>query len=128
MLSKVRSIKRGHQRLLLLSSILLAASCSSNKTIYINNKHKDAITLSMDSNYHGKNVFADSLDGKKIGAHLILHFGKGKWSKNDKIQLEKTLRHTAVNSVDSIEERSFRPTIRVNYIRLFVEELLVTIK
>ena len=114
---------------LIFFSFLLIA-CSSNKTVFVSNKLNRPITLSVDSTYISTQdiVFKDSLEGKKIEKSLIIHFGKGKWSKSEKEELIRTFHSTEVILEGGLEEPTFRPNIQVNHIRLFVEELLVRIK
>ncbi len=102
-------------------------SCSSNKTVFITNKLKSDITIKVDSNFKQVNShdFIAVINGKSMGEKWKLEFGKGKWSKQDKADLEALLAHTQfIGDNDTALSTS---SIDVRYIRLGVEELWVII-
>jgi hypothetical protein len=109
---------------------VLFVACSSNKTVFVSNKLNTPITLSADSTYlssHGV-AFKDSLNGKRIESSLVINFGKGKWSKEDKAELENTLRRMKMLSDGNDIHQPLPKDLKMRHISLSVEELWVIIK
>lgn len=117
-----------------ISAVLIVAvtlsSCSTNRTVYISNKTGTAITLVVDSSYINTHpiAFTDSLDGVRITDKKVLDYGKGKWTKDDKSNLQELLTHTRIIKDSSKTAIPMPGKTSVSYIRLGVEELWVTIK
>jgi hypothetical protein len=111
---------------------VFAVSCSSPRKLYISNKLHNTVTLKVNNDAvesaPGQAAFADSLNGRQIQpGHLILDFGKGKWTKQDRESLEALLDNIQV--VKDGQEGSFTlPNTRVGHIGMFVNELIVRIK
>lgn len=109
---------------------ILLVSCSVNKTVFVSNKLGKAITLVIDSTYTQPNGIAikDSLNGRSIEKSLVIDFGKGKWTKTDKVALENIVLHTKVliNNDSTIVPIPFN--FKLNLIRLSLEELWLQIK
>ena len=112
---------------LIFFSFLLIA-CSSNKTVFVSNKLNRPITLSVDNTYISTQgiVFKDSLEGKKIEKSLIINFGKGKWSNQDKSDLENLFKNSKIT--EEATNKVMDTKIKVRHISLNVEELWVIIK
>lgn len=116
----------------LMVSVFFLVSCSSQKTVYITNKLDKAITLSVNDSIKTDQsttlAFKDSLNNRRIEpGRLVIHFGEGKWKKEDQISLKNMLLRTKLSvDGDSITYR-FPTTLRVQYIRLMVEELYIKI-
>ncbi|MFP9097807.1 hypothetical protein ACLI09_02030 [Flavobacterium sp. RHBU_24] len=110
--------------------VVLLSSCSSRKTVYISNKTGNTITLLLDSSYRPTyaTAFTDSLNGLRIVHKKIFDYGKGKWTKDDKSNLEELLKHTKVINDSSRTAVDLPPKTKVSHIRFDVEELWVTIK
>jgi len=110
--------------------VVLLSSCNARKTVYISNKTGNTITLHVDSSYRATHAiaFTDSLDGLRIERKKVFDYGKGKWTKDDKSNLEDVLKHTKViNDSSRIAIDMLRKT-KVSHIRFDVEELWVNIK
>lgn len=111
--------------------VVLLSSCSARKTVYISNKTGNVITLLVDSSYRATHAiaFTDSLDGLRIERKKVFDYGKGKWTKDDKSNLEDVLKHTKVIKDDSNKTATnMPPKTKVSHIRFDVEELWVNIK
>ena len=110
--------------------VVVLSSCSARKTVYISNKTGNIITLLVDSAY--KNTysiaFTDSLNGLRIENKKVFDYGKGKWTKNDKSNLEEVLKHTKVIKVGSQTAIDMPDKTKVSHISFNVEELWVNIK
>ncbi|MEO9869546.1 MAG: hypothetical protein ABJF63_03640, partial [Ekhidna sp.] len=107
---------------------ILFTACSSNKTVFVSNKLNKPITLSIDSTYISAqgDSFKDSLDNKKVEKSLVINFGKGKWSKKDKSDLEKLFKNSKI--IEDATKKEMQTKIKVRHISLNVEELWVIIK
>jgi|GEM_PF-2465530 len=118
----------------LMSAILIAvvvfSSCSANKTLYISNKTGNAITLLMDSSYRDTYpiAFTDSLNGLRIENKKVFDYGKGKWTKADKSNLEQVLKHTKMMKDGSKTTIDMPNKTKVSHISFNVEELWINIK
>lgn len=110
--------------------VVLLSSCSARKTVYISNKTGNTITLQVDRSYRGTHpiAFTDSLDGLRIAHKKVFDYGKGKWTKDDKSNLEELLKHTKIIRDSSRIAIDLPRKTKVLHIRLGVEELWVTIK
>lgn len=108
--------------------LVLFTTCSSNKTVFVSNKLGKPITLSVDSTYIPIHVtaFKDSLDGKKNQKKLVINFGKGRWSNQDKSDLEKLFKNSKI--IEDATKKEIQTKIKVRRISLNVEELWVIIK
>lgn len=110
--------------------MVMLSSCSASKTIYISNKTGNSITLLVDSTY--RNIypidFTDSLDGLKIERKKVFDYGKGKWAKNDKSNLEEVLKHIKIIKDSSKTAIDMPKKTKVSHISFNVEELWVNIK
>lgn len=110
--------------------IVMLASCNVPKTIYVSNKTGGPITLLVDSFYKTSHspAFKDSINGLKIEKKKVFAFGKGKWTREDKDNLNELLRHTKIIK-DGSETAAVMPgKTRVSHISFNVEELWVNIK
>jgi hypothetical protein len=109
---------------------IVLVGCNAPKTIIITNKLKTPITLSLDSGTSLINgiTIKDSLDGKRITKSLLLNFGPGKWTNDDKAALESIMKNTKMMMDGSAEKIPLPPTTKVRHISLRVEELWVNIK
>jgi hypothetical protein len=114
----------------LLIVVVLLPSCSAGKTVYISNKTGHAITLLVDSSYINTHpiAFSDSLNGLRIENKKVFDYGKGKWTKNDKNNMEELLKHTKVIKDGSKTATSMPGKTDVSHISFNVEELWVNIK
>ncbi|UOE50884.1 hypothetical protein MTO98_07310 [Mucilaginibacter sp. SMC90] len=114
----------------LLIVMAMLASCSARKTVCITNKTGHTITLLMDSSYSStyQIAFADSLNGLRIEKKKVFDYGFGKWTKNDKTNLEEVLRHTRIIKDGSKTAISLPGKTEVSHISFNVEELWVNIK
>ena len=114
---------------LLIVAILLS-SCSANKTVCITNKTGHTITLLIDSSYINTYpiAFSDSLNGLRIAKKKVFDYGGGKWTKNDKSNLEEVLKHTKVIKDGSHTAIDMPGKTQVSHISFNVEELWVNIK
>ncbi|WP_330444520.1 hypothetical protein [Flavobacterium sp. C4GT6] len=103
--------------------VVLLSSCSARKTIYISNKTGNPITLLVDSFYRATHTiaFTDSLDGLRIAHKKVFDYGKGKWTKDDKSNLEEVLKNTKVISDSSKTAIDTPHKTKVSHISLNVE-------
>lgn len=110
--------------------VVLLSSCSARKTIYISNKTGNTITLLVDSSYRATHTiaFTDSLDGLRIAHKKVFDYGKGKWTKDDKSNLEEVLKHTKIINDSSKTPIDMPRKTKVSHIRFDVEELWINIK
>lgn len=111
-------------------TVVLLSSCSANKTVYISNKTGNTIILLVDSAYMNTHAiaFTDSLNGLRIGDKKVFDYGKGKWTKDDKSNLEEVLKHTKIIKVGSETATALPVKSSVSHISFNVEELWVNIK
>ena len=111
-------------------AMVLLSSCSAGKTLYISNKTGHAITLLVDSSYMNAYpiAFTDSLNGLRIEDKKVFDYGKGKWTKNDKRNLEEVLKHTKIIKDNSKTAIDMPANTKVSHISFNVEELWVNIK
>lgn len=116
----------------LLGSIIMVmlASCSVPKTIYVSNKTGSPITLLVDSSYKTSHspAFKDSINGLKIEKKKVFVFGKGKWTREDKDNLNELLKHTKIIKDGSGTAVDMPGKTRVSHISFNVEELWINIK
>lgn len=118
----------------LISSILIAStmllSCNPPKTVYISNKTESPISLLVDRSYQSAHPvdFKDSLNGLRIEKKKVLDFGKGKWTKEDKKNLEELIRHTRIVKDGSATAIDMPGKTEVSLISFNVEELWLNIK
>ena len=110
--------------------VVLLSSCTARKTVYISNKTGNTIILQVDSSYRPTHAtaFTDSLNGLRIAHKKVFDYGKGKWTKDDKSNLEDVLKHTKVINDSSKTAIDLPPKTKVSHIRFDVEELWVKIK
>lgn len=110
--------------------VILLASCSWSKTVYISNKTGSPITLLVDRSYsiNYPVAFKDSLDGLSIEKKKVFDFGKGKWTKADKAGLVELIKHTKIIKDGSATAIDMPGKTRVSHISFNVEELWVNIK
>lgn len=110
--------------------VVLISSCSANKTVYISNKTGTTITLVVDSSYLNTHPipFTNSLNGLRIEDKKVFDYGKGKWTKDDKISLEEVLKHTKIINDGSETATNIPDKTKVSHISFNVEELWVNIK
>jgi hypothetical protein len=110
--------------------VVLFSSCSANKTVYISNKTGNTITLLVDSSYTNiyPIAFVDSLNGLRIENKKVFNYGKGKWTNEDKSNLEKVLHHTKIIKHDSGTATDLPVKMKVSHISFNVEELWINIK
>lgn len=108
---------------------VVLSSCSAGKTVYITNKTGGSITLLVDSSYmEAYPAFTDSLNGLRIARKKVFDYGKGKWTKSDKSNLEEVLKHTKIIKEGSKTAVDMPDRTNVSYINFNVEELWVNIK
>ena len=114
----------------LLIIVVALSACSTGKTVYISNKTGHAITLLVDSSYINTYpiAFSDSLNGLRIENKKVFDYGKGKWTKNDKSNLQQLLNHTWIIKDGSKTATSMPGKTKVTHISFNVEELWVNIK
>lgn len=110
--------------------IVLLSSCSLSKTVYISNRTGKPVTLLVDSSYTDTHAvaFKDSLDGLRIEKKIVFDYGKGKWTKEDKANLEALLMHTKIIKDGSITAMDMPNKTKVSHISFDVEEFWVNIK
>jgi hypothetical protein len=98
--------------------------------VYISNKTGSTIRLRIDSFYIKANAaaFTDSLDGLIIDDKKVFAYGKGKWTKDDKNNLEDVLKHTKIIKHNSKVAIDMPDRTKVSHISFNVEELWVNIK
>lgn len=104
----------------------ILSSCSSPKTIFISNKTGTPITLLVDATYATTNAaFRDSLSGLAVEKKEVFNFGDGKWTTQDKADLELLLAHSKILNQ---QNNQVPAKVTVSYITLGVEELWIVIK
>lgn len=110
--------------------VVVLSSCSARRTVYISNKTGNTITLLVDSSYRSKYpiAFTDSLNGLEIEEKKVFDYGKGKWTKDDKSNLEEVLKHTKIMKDSSKTAIDMPDKTKVSHISFNVEELWVNIK
>ncbi|TRW27164.1 hypothetical protein FMM05_00515 [Flavobacterium zepuense] len=110
--------------------VVVLSSCSANKTVYISNKTGNTITLMLDSSYVNTHPFAftDSINGLRIEDKKVFDYGKGKWTLNDKSNLEEVLKHTKIIKDGSKTAIDMPHKTKVSHISFNVEELWINIK
>ena len=124
------TVKNMQTLIYLVSISILFASCSTTKTVFISNRLGKPLTLQIDTSFDALSqiAFKDSLDGLKIIDKKVIVFGKGKWTKDDKTDLEKLLLNTKVIINEHNHNVLIPFDVKLNHISLNVEELCLQIK
>lgn len=119
------------KNILLLLITILIVSCSSPRTLYVSNRLHHDILLSVDTTL-SKNMplqallFVDSLNGRRIPpGHLIISFGTGKWTKQDKENLKMVMQRIRVVDERKSDNADLPLDIRIVHYGSFVNELVV---
>lgn len=111
----------------------VSVQCNTPKTIYVSNKTGKEFMLIVDHKDSEKSknqsvIFKEALNKKTISrGHTIVNMGEGKWSKEDKKNLESILLNTYA-VVDGSSDTIRLTTPRVVHYGLFVNELVIKIK
>lgn len=111
---------------ILLATVTLS-SCSSEKTVFITNKTGKALFVTVAKNDRPESAtnFCRSLDSLEIGKKRKIPFGTGKWSREERNDLEQMLNHAHFHD---LKGKELSPHFSIRYIRLGVEELWVVLQ